>query len=88
MATPSTPESQTETQTSRTIHERCLPTFLVRREADGECSKGCDFNFGRCLMDWRHPAGTLPWDPRCQDGDVYGFVRLADGAVFAREMVQ
>lgn len=82
------PEIQTETHASRTIQERCLPTFLVRREADGECAKACDFNFGRCLMEWRHPAGSMPWDPRCRDGDVYGFVRMANGAVFARETVQ
>jgi len=82
------PETQTDPTPSITIHERCLPTFLVRRDSDGSCATACDFNFGRCLMQWRHPAGTLPWDPRCKDGDVYGFVRLADGALLAREIVQ
>jgi hypothetical protein len=49
------------------------PVFIVRRAGDGGCADGCDFNIGRCLMGWRHPAGTVPWDPRCRDGDAYAF---------------
>lgn len=50
------------------------PVFFVRRAADGDCASECDFNIGRCLMGWRHPGGTVPWDPRCRDGDSYAFV--------------
>ena len=88
MAMLPTPERQPDTQVSRTLHERCLPTFLVRRDPDGACAPECDFNLGKCLMQWRHPAGTVPWDPRCKDGDVYGFVRMAEGVGFVRETVQ
>jgi hypothetical protein len=68
-----------ETVSSPTVHERCLPTFLVRRDPDGSCADACAFNQGRCLAGWRHPTGTVPWDSRCQDGDVYAFVRVAQG---------
>jgi hypothetical protein len=55
------------------------PVFIVRREAGGDCAPACDFNLGRCLMGWRHPGGTVAWDPRCRDGDAYAFALVAAG---------
>lgn len=60
-----------------------VPVFAVRRQADGDCDPECDFNVGRCLMAWRHPAGTVPWDQRCGDGDTYVFARVAEGTLHA-----
>jgi len=54
------------------------PLFLVRRESNGDCADGCDFNLGRCLMGWRHPGGNVPWDPRCREGDAYAFMRVEE----------
>jgi len=82
-----TGDRREETLPPKTIHERCLPTFLVRRAADGTCAPECDFNQGRCLVGWRHPGGSVPWDPRCKDGDVYSFVRVAEGRGWAGAVV-
>jgi|GEM_PF-2262972 hypothetical protein len=72
-----------ELDTSR--RERRIPSFLVRRDPDGACAPDCGFNFGRCLVGWRHPAGTVPWDPRCRNGDVYGLVRVSEGVEWPAE---
>jgi hypothetical protein len=67
------------TERTDAIHFGSGPVFFVRRHVDGECAAECDFNRGRCLMNWRHPGGTVPWDPSCRDGDAYRMVRVGVG---------